>query len=47
MSERGHAAVITGAKILAGTIFDLINNPDIAKEIQNEFKSKKEKMMKI
>jgi len=44
-SERGHAAVITAAKILAGTTFDVINNPDIVKEIQDEFKSTKEKMM--
>lgn len=46
-SERGHAAVITAAKILAGTAFDLIDNPDKVKEIQCEFKSIKEKMMRI
>jgi len=46
-SERGHAAVITAAKILAGTAYDLICNPDNIKEIKNEFKSTKEKMMKI
>lgn len=46
-SERGHRAVITAAKILAGTAYDLISNPDILKEIQNEFKSAKEKMDKF
>ncbi|SNS61584.1 amidohydrolase [Anaerovirgula multivorans] len=43
-SERGHNAVITGTKILAGTVTDLINNPQIVKEIQNEFEYTKEKM---
>lgn len=46
-TKRGHAALINAAKILAGTAFDLINNPDNVKEIQNEFKATKEKMMKI
>lgn len=46
-SESGHAAVITAAKILAGTVFDLIKNPDKVKEIQYEFRSIKKEMSLI
>lgn len=37
-SEAGHDAVLYGAKILAGTAMDLIDRPELLKEIQAEFK---------
>lgn len=36
-SESGHAAVLYGAKILAGTAQDLISKPELLAEIQAEF----------
>lgn len=37
-SEAGHAAVIYGAKILAGTAMDLIENPELLKAIKEQFR---------
>lgn len=43
-TEKGHNAVITAAKIIAGTAFDMIDNPENVKEIQREFNERKAKM---
>lgn len=43
-SKEGHDAVIFAAKILAATVFDLINEPNNLLEIKKEFKDTKEKM---
>jgi len=40
-SPDGHAAVITAAKAIAGTVYDLITMPDVLHEIQEEFKAAK------
>lgn len=46
-SEEAHKAIVLGAKILAGTAYDLITNEEIFKEVLNEFKMNKEKSEKI
>ena len=46
-TEDAHQAIILGAKILAGTAYDLINNSELFKEVLNEFKINKEKSEKI
>jgi metal-dependent amidase/aminoacylase/carboxypeptidase family protein len=43
-SERGNEAVINAAKILAGTAFDLIDEPDLMLEVKREFNDTKAKM---
>ncbi|MCM0647347.1 M20 family metallopeptidase [Clostridium swellfunianum] len=43
-SERGHAAVIYAAKILAGTAFDLIDDASKLLEVKQEFNATKAKM---
>lgn len=43
-TEKGHNAVITAAKIIAGTAFDMIDNTENVKEIQREFNERKAKM---
>ncbi|GAU79042.1 M20 family metallopeptidase [Fusibacter sp. 3D3] len=43
-SERGHAAVIYGAKILAGTVYDLISSDKLIDEIKTEFVNRKENL---
>lgn len=44
-SEDAHKAVIYSAEILAGTAYDIIDNPNLLKEIQKEFQINKEKSM--
>lgn len=46
-SKEAHKAIVLGAKILAGTAYDLITNEEIFKEVLNEFKMNKEKSEKI
>lgn len=46
-SEEAHNAIILGAKILAGTAYDLITNKELFNEVLNEFKVNKEKSEKI
>lgn len=43
-TERGHKAVINASKILAATVYDLINNPCLVSEIKDEFKNTKSLM---
>ncbi|MZQ99227.1 MAG: amidohydrolase [Acidaminobacter sp.] len=43
-SERGHQAIISATKILAGTVCDLIHTPQMVDDIKNEFKATKAKM---
>ncbi len=43
-TQRGHEAVINAAKILAGTAFDLIDNPSLLLEVKQEFNDTKAKM---
>ena len=43
-SERGHQAVISASKILAGTVCDLIYSPQMVDDIIEEFKAAKVKM---
>lgn len=43
-TERGHQAVINASKILAATVYDLINNPCLISEIKDEFKNTKSLM---
>lgn len=43
-TKRGHEAVINAAKILAGTVFDLINKPNLLQEVKEEFEATKAKM---
>ena len=38
-SEEAHQAVLLAAKILAGTGWDLIYNPELLKQIQEEFQT--------
>lgn len=45
-SERGHAAILHGAKILAGTASDLITNSALLPEIREEFRTRKEDMVR-
>ncbi|MGX6592413.1 M20 family metallopeptidase [Cetobacterium ceti] len=44
-SEDAHKAVIYSAEILAGTAYDIIDNPNLLAEIQEEFQINKEKSM--
>lgn len=44
-SEDGHNAIIYGAKILAGVCCDLITEPGLMKEIQEDYEEQKKKMM--
>lgn len=44
-SEDAHKAVIYSAEILAGTAYDIIDNPNLLTEIQEEFQINKEKSM--
>ncbi|WP_448820262.1 M20 family metallopeptidase [Cetobacterium sp.] len=46
-SEEAHNAIIFGAKILAGTAYDLITNADLLNEVLTEFKLNKEKSEKM
>lgn len=39
-TEAAHNAVIYGAKILAGTALELIENPELLKQVKEEFKEK-------
>jgi aminobenzoyl-glutamate utilization protein B len=39
-SESGHAAILYGAKILAGTAADLITNPELLAEVKQEFQDR-------
>lgn len=39
-TEEAHSAVVYGARILAGTAADLIENPDYLKKIKEEFREK-------
>lgn len=43
-TQRGHEAVINAAKILAGTAFDLVDNPSLLLEVKREFMDRKTKM---
>lgn len=43
-TQRGHEAIINAAKILAGTVFDLIDNPSLLREVKQEFNDTKAKM---
>lgn len=43
-SEQAHIAIEKSAKILAGTVYDLVNSPDIIEKIKNEFNEYKSKM---
>lgn len=43
-TKRGHEAVINAAKILAGTVFDLIDNVDLLFKVKQEFHNRKDKM---
>ncbi|GLC29583.1 M20 family metallopeptidase [Clostridium omnivorum] len=43
-TQRGHEAVINAAKILAGTAFDLVDNPSLLLEVKREFMDRKAKM---
>lgn len=40
-TRRGHDAIINAAKILAGTVYDLIENEGLMEEIEKEFKETK------
>lgn len=44
-SEDGHNAIIYGAKILAGVCSDLITEPELMKEIQEDYEKQKKKMI--
>ncbi|MGL5639756.1 MAG: M20 family metallopeptidase [Cetobacterium sp.] len=46
-SEEAHDAIIFGAKILAGTAYDLIQNEELFRKVKEEFKANKEKSEKI
>ena len=43
-TRRGHDAVINAAKILAGTVFDLIDKPNLLQDVKEEFEATKAKM---
>lgn len=43
-TQRAHEAVINAAKILAGTAFDLINDPSLLNEVKQEFNDTKATM---
>lgn len=40
-TDEAHRAIILATKILAGTSYDLISNPDLLKEVQDEFNERK------
>lgn len=46
-SEEAHDAIIFGAKTLAGTAYDLIQNEELFRKVKEEFKANKEKSEKI
>lgn len=46
-SKEAHDAIIFGAKILAGTAYDLIQNEELFRKVKEEFKANKEKSEKI
>lgn len=41
-SDDAHKAIVYGAKILAGTVFDLIERPELLKEVKAEFHKRME-----
>lgn len=41
-NEDAHNAILLASKILAGTVYDLLSKPELLKEVQDEFKTKKE-----
>ena len=41
-TEKAHEAISYGAKILAGTCVRMLEEPELLKEIQEEFRRKKE-----
>ena len=41
-NEDAHNAILLASKILVGTIYDLLSKPELLKEVQDEFKTKKE-----
>ena len=43
-TDKAHDAVIFGAKILAGTAYDLITTPGLMDEVKNDFLAAKEKL---
>ena len=43
-TEKAHDAIIFGAKILAGTAYDLITTPGLMDEVKNDFLMAKEKL---
>lgn len=46
-SKEAHDAIIFGAKILAGTAYDLIQNEELFRKVKEEFKANKEKSEKF
>ncbi|MGL5543677.1 MAG: M20 family metallopeptidase [Cetobacterium sp.] len=46
-SKEAHDAIIFGAKILAGTAYDLIQNEELFRKMKEEFKANKEKSEKF
>ncbi|NOU92443.1 amidohydrolase [Paenibacillus sp. LMG 31456] len=46
ISEAGHNAVISAAKSIAGTAYDLIENPSLLQEVKEEFHNAKEAFLK-
>lgn len=46
-TERGHAAIIYAAKILAGTVYDLITDPTLITGIQEEFAMRVREMSRL
>ena len=46
-TQVGHEAVIYSSKILAATVYDLINDPKLLVDIKEEFKNTKDKMTSI
>ncbi|WP_047382048.1 MULTISPECIES: M20 family metallopeptidase [unclassified Cetobacterium] len=46
-SKEAHDAIIFGAKILAGTAYDLIQDEELFRKVKEEFKANKEKSEKI
>lgn len=46
-TQNGHNAVITAAKILAGTVYDILAKPELLTEIKQEFCQRRTEMSKI
>ncbi len=46
-TQNGHNAVITAAKILAGTVYDILAKPELLTEIKQEFCQRRKEMSKI